>query len=109
METAIAKLRQMPLGTRVVVRYRIDDGTSPGARGSAAVQAGRPFPGVPAPSAPPPGPALTDALGFLTALDSTTCTVQTRSGDVVVVLASVRAAKAVPSAPRRGARLMKGT
>lgn len=69
METAVQKLKQLALGSRVVVRYRIDGGL------------------------------LTDALGFLTAVDDATCTVQTRSGDVVVPLADVRAAKAVPPAP----------
>jgi hypothetical protein len=101
VETAIEKLRQLPLGTRVVVRYRIDDGTSPAAPGPAVVKTGQPSTGMPAAPVPPPVPALTDALGFLTALDSTTCTIQTKSGDVVVVLASVRAVKAVPPAPAR--------
>ncbi|MDQ6754158.1 MAG: hypothetical protein M3017_12320 [Actinomycetota bacterium] len=108
METAIEKLRQLPLGTRVVVRYRLDDGTSPGARGSAAAQTVQPFTGMPAEPVPPPVPALSDALGFLTALDPTTCTVQTKSGDVVVVLASVRAVKAVQPAPPRRPRRSPG-
>ncbi|WP_456062088.1 putative acetyltransferase [Amycolatopsis rhabdoformis] len=60
----------MPLGTRVVVRYRVEGG-------------------------------FTDALGPLVARDSTTCTVETRRGLVVVPLDAVVAAKPVPPAPER--------
>ncbi|WP_434613949.1 putative acetyltransferase [Arthrobacter sp. A5] len=64
------RLKLLPLGTRVVVRYRIDGG-------------------------------LTDALGLLSALDPMQCVVQTRSGDVVIALEDVQAAKPVPPAPER--------
>ncbi|MGW4486801.1 putative acetyltransferase [Amycolatopsis sp. NPDC004368] len=64
------KLSEVPLGTRVVVRFRVEGG-------------------------------FTDALGPLVARDSTTCTVETRRGPVVVPLASVVAAKPVPPAPPR--------
>lgn len=46
---------------------------------------------------------LTDALGILTARDAEQCTVATRRGEVVIPLAAVTAAKAVPpQAARRG-------
>ncbi|WP_317616698.1 hypothetical protein [Arthrobacter sp. NamB2] len=45
----------------------------------------------------------TDSLGDLVALDATTCTVRTRRGDDVVLLADVVAAKPVPPAPPRRA------
>ncbi|MEE2521279.1 hypothetical protein V1639_05635 [Pseudarthrobacter sp. J75] len=49
---------------------------------------------------------FTDALGFLRTCDGTSCTVQTRKADVVIVLSDVVAAKAVPPAPeRRAARV----
>ncbi len=66
-------LREVPLGTRVVVRYRIEGG-------------------------------LTDALGELVARDSTTCTVDTRRGPVVVEFAAVTLAKPVPPPPVRRSR-----
>ncbi|MHA7191735.1 putative acetyltransferase [Arthrobacter sp. MDT2-16] len=46
---------------------------------------------------------FTDSLGDLVALDATTCTVRTRTGDDVVPLADVTAAKPVPPAPPRRA------
>ena len=46
---------------------------------------------------------LTDALGELVGIGETECTVRTRRADVVIPLALVVAAKAVPPAPpRRG-------
>lgn len=66
---AAEALRRLPLGTRVVVRYRIGSG-------------------------------FTDALGPLTALDSSGCTVATRRGAVVVPFELVVAAKQVPPAPQ---------
>ena len=46
---------------------------------------------------------LTDALGYLRAIDAQSCTVETRSGVVTLLLADVHLAKAVPPppAPRR--------
>lgn len=73
MNRALELLSALPLGTRVVVRYRIDGGT-------------------------------TDALGGLTARDALSCTVATRSGDVVVALADIQLAKPVPPPPPRRER-----
>jgi hypothetical protein len=42
---------------------------------------------------------LTDALGDLVGIDDGECTVRTRRSDVVIPLALVVAAKAVPPAP----------
>jgi hypothetical protein len=72
----------LPLGTRVVIRYRIEGGAS--------------------------GGGATDVLGELTRMSATQCEVRTRSGDLVtVVLADIFAAKAVPPPPasRRGRRV----
>lgn len=69
---AVAFLRSLPLGTRVVVRRREDDG-------------------------------FHDALGHLTSIDATTCTVDTRKGAMTVPLAKVTRAKAVPPPPERRA------
>ncbi len=66
-------LADTPLGTRVVVRYRIDGGL------------------------------LTDALGELVGKAEGDCTVRTRRADVVIPLRLVVAAKAVPPAPPRRA------
>jgi len=52
---------------------------------------------------------FTDSLGDLVAVDATTCTVRTRRGDDVVVLADVTAAKPVPPAPPRRASRWSGT
>lgn len=70
-----AELRALPLGTRVVVRYRLHGDSHP----------------------------MTDALGDLVAIDDVACTVATRHGDVEVALADVLRAKTVPPppAPRR--------
>ncbi|MFK0005561.1 hypothetical protein ACIQTZ_00760 [Paenarthrobacter sp. NPDC090520] len=57
-------------GTRVVVRYRIEEG-------------------------------LTDALGYLVAVNGNSCTVRTRTSDVDIPLAMVIAAKQVPPPPPR--------
>ena len=72
MNTALERLAQLPLGTRMVVRYRI-------------------------------GGSLPDALGELTARDSLSCTIATRSGSVTIMYDDVHLAKAVPPppAPRR--------
>ncbi|OMH35092.1 hypothetical protein [Tersicoccus sp. Bi-70] len=65
-------LATLPLGTRVVVRYRIEDDVH----------------------------GATDALGELVARQPDTCTVRTRSsGDVVITLADVTAARTVPPPP----------
>ncbi|WP_346959615.1 hypothetical protein [uncultured Arthrobacter sp.] len=64
-------LSDAPLGTRVVVRYRIEGGL------------------------------LTDALGELVDRAHGGCTVRTRRADVVIPLRLVVAAKAVPPAPPR--------
>ena len=64
-------LSDAPLGTRVVVRYRIDGGL------------------------------LTDALGELVGRADGDCTVRTRRADVVIPLRLVVAAKEVPPAPPR--------
>lgn len=73
MNQALARLAAVPLGTRVVVRYRIPGGS-------------------------------TDALGELAERDALSCTVATRSGDVVVALADVQLAKEVPPPPPRRER-----
>lgn len=52
---------------------------------------------------------FTDSLGDLIAVDATTCTVRTRRGDDVVVLADVTAARPVPPAPPRRAFRRSGT
>ncbi|WP_051441703.1 putative acetyltransferase [Arthrobacter sp. H14] len=67
---AANKLQNIPVGSRVVVRYRIAEG-------------------------------LTDALGYLSGVTDTECTVQTRTGDVVIALELVQAAKMVPPPPPR--------
>ncbi|PYH00768.1 ferrous iron transport protein A [Arthrobacter stackebrandtii] len=71
------RLTQLPLGTRMVVRHRIEGG-------------------------------LTDALGELTARDSHSCTITTRSGPVQVKFDDVQLAKAVPPAPAPRARRIQG-
>jgi len=70
---ALELISALPLGTRVVIRYRIDGGS-------------------------------TDALGNLTGRDPLSCTVATRSGDVVIRLEDIRLAKAVPPPPPRRER-----
>ncbi|MFO7689377.1 MAG: hypothetical protein R6W83_02295 [Cryobacterium sp.] len=42
---------------------------------------------------------LTDALGYLRAIDARSCTIETRRGTVTVLLADVDLAKAVPPPP----------
>jgi len=66
-----AELRALPLGTRIVVRYRLHGETH----------------------------GATDALCELTALDALSCTVATRRGEVVIALADVLMAKTVPPPP----------
>jgi hypothetical protein len=52
---------------------------------------------------------FTDSLGDLVALDRDTCTIRTRRGDDVVLLADITAAKPVPPAPpRRAPRRQQG-
>ena len=46
---------------------------------------------------------FTDSLGHLVAIDGTTCTVRTRRGEDVVLLADVTAARPVPPPPPRRA------
>ncbi|WP_306233202.1 hypothetical protein [Agrococcus beijingensis] len=64
-------MRALPLGTRVVVRYRL--------HGDAH--------------------KATDALGDLVAVDAATCTVATRRGEVLIAIADIIAAKQVPPPP----------
>lgn len=66
-----AELRALPLGTRLVVRYRLHDEQH----------------------------GATDALGDLIAIDAVTCTIATRRGDVVIPIADIVAAKQVPPPP----------
>ncbi|MHA7176850.1 putative acetyltransferase [Arthrobacter sp. Sr24] len=77
MNTALERLAQLPLGTRMVVRYRIDGGS-------------------------------TDALGDLTARDSLSCTITTRSGPLTIKYDDVQLAKAVPPPPAPRARRVQG-
>ena len=44
---------------------------------------------------------FTDALGYLRSRDASSCVIETRRGEVVVPLANVVAAKAVPEPPAR--------
>ncbi|ERG64439.1 hypothetical protein L332_08250 [Agrococcus pavilionensis RW1] len=71
-----AELRALPLGTRVVVRYRLHGDTH----------------------------KATDALGELVHVGDTTCTVATRRGEVVIAIADIIAAKTVPPPPERRPR-----
>lgn len=66
-----SELRALPLGTRLVVRYRLR-GEEHGA---------------------------TDALGDLVAVDTASCTIATRRGEVVIAIDDIVAAKAVPPPP----------
>lgn len=66
-----SELRALPLGTRVVIRYRLH-GEEQGA---------------------------TDALGELTAIDEFSCTVATKRGDARIRIADIVAAKTVPPPP----------
>jgi hypothetical protein len=66
-----SELLALPLGTRVVVRYRLHGDTH----------------------------KATDALGELTALGSDSCTVTTRRGPIVIALTDIVAAKTVPPPP----------
>jgi hypothetical protein len=65
----VIDLRSTPPGTRVVVRYRLEDGRA------------------------------TDALGFLHLVDDTHCVVATKRGLETIELAAVIAAKEAPPAP----------
>ena len=67
--TPVEFLRSIPIGTRVVVRYRLEDGRA------------------------------TDALGHLRARDAGHVVVETRRGLDSVALATVIAAKEVPPPP----------
>lgn len=66
-----AELRALPLGTRLVVRYRLH-GEQHGA---------------------------TDALGELVAVDAASCTIATRRGDIRIAIGDIIAAKEVPPPP----------
>lgn len=68
---AVALLRSLELGTRVVVRFRL--------HGDAH--------------------RASDALGDLVGVDADACVVRTRAGDVTVALADVLLAKRVPPPP----------
>ena len=48
---------------------------------------------------------FTDALGYLRSRDGLSCVIETRKGEVIVNLADVVAAKAVPEPPARRAPL----
>jgi len=65
----VIDLRETPAGTRVVVRYRLDDGQA------------------------------TDALGWLHVADATHAVIATKRGLETVELARVIAAKVVPPPP----------
>lgn len=69
---AIGFLREVPLGTRVVVRYALPEGSEAGA---------------------------TDALGEVSERSVESCTIATKRGPEVVRLTDVIAAKPVPPAP----------
>ena len=71
-----AELRALPLGTRVVVRYRLHGDTH----------------------------KATDALGELVQVGESTCTVATRRGEVAIAIADIVAAKTVPPPPDRRPR-----
>ncbi|MGM1030439.1 MAG: ferrous iron transport protein A [Actinomycetota bacterium] len=66
-----AELRALPIGTRVVVRYRLHDDEH----------------------------SATDALGDLVAVGADRCTVATRRGEVVIAMADIVMAKTVPPPP----------
>ncbi len=51
---------------------------------------------------------LTDALGYLVAANTGSCTVHTRQADVVIALDLVVAAKEVPPAPERRPARVRG-
>ncbi|WAC67209.1 hypothetical protein OVA14_05565 [Agrococcus sp. SL85] len=67
----MALLNGVPLGTRVVVRYRLHGDTH----------------------------RASDALGELVSRDAASCVVRTRAGDVTVALRDVLLAKEVPPPP----------
>ncbi|WP_072314511.1 putative acetyltransferase [Agrococcus sp. Marseille-P2731] len=66
-----SELRALPLGTRLVVRYRLH-GESHGA---------------------------TDALGELVSVDAAECTLRTRRGEIAIPISDIVAAKRVPPPP----------
>lgn len=68
---AVALLRSLPIGTRVVVRFRL--------HGDAHT--------------------ASDALGDLVAMDADACVVRTRAGEVRVALSDMLLAKRVPPPP----------
>lgn len=79
-----SELRTLPLGTRLVVRFRLH-GEAHGA---------------------------TDALGDLAGIDADACTIATRRGEVVIPIADIVAAKRVPPPPaprERGSAPAAGT
>ena len=71
------------VGERVVVRYRLE---RPAAAGSV------------------PGPALTDALGYVVAVGKSGLVVRTRSGDVAIPADAITIGKRVPPPPPRTTR-----
>lgn len=74
MKTGAERLQEFPLGTRVVVRYKLSN---------------------------PVIEPLSDALGELREIDATRCVIDTRSGLLTVPLADVVLAKAVPPPPAK--------
>ena len=68
-----SELRALPLGTRLVVRYRLHDGEH----------------------------GATDALGELVAIDAVSCTIATRRGEARIPISDIVAAKRVPPPPVR--------
>jgi hypothetical protein len=71
---AVAFLRTASMGTRVVVRHHLNDGSVESA---------------------------TDVLGYLSAIDETHCAVANAKGMIPIELASVIAAKEIPPPPVR--------
>lgn len=70
----VIDLATTPIGTRVVVRYRLPDGRA------------------------------TDALGYLREADATGCVVETKRGLETIRIAEVIASKPVPPASSRSRR-----
>ncbi|WP_293697643.1 hypothetical protein [uncultured Agrococcus sp.] len=66
-----SELRALPIGTRMVVRYRLRDGEH----------------------------GASDALGELVGVDDRSCTIATRRGAVSISFADIIAAKRVPPPP----------
>jgi hypothetical protein len=73
-DQAVQLLGEVPVGTRLVVRYRLDDAANAGA---------------------------TDALGYLRSRTSETCLLDTPRGLVTINFHDVIAAKPIPEPPAR--------